>query len=131
MIKPFLKMLLLYLAIIFLRCDGHPACDNAEDEQNCKDEYLKIGKIFLLYIFLFSFFYYIYFFYYIHLAIGKIKAEATMECEDPYHNSDSTTPTVMTWATICDGKADCYKGIDELDCGFSVGQTLLIGKERV
>ena len=34
---------------------------------------------------------------------------------------------VRMWGTRCDGNIDCWKSIDEADCGWSTFQTVFVG----
>ena len=114
------------------RCDLHPHPDClfegvAEDEEDCIDEYKRKNLI---------------------------QRSANLKCTSAIHNSE-TPPikakvfnwtiddfvddvtilaagiTVQIMATICDGTRDCFKGVDELFCGFTKTKTILIGKHHI
>ena len=115
------------------RCDLHPHMDCtymndqgemiAEDEENCLQEYKQKGLI---------------------------PKTANFQCLSPIHNGNSSAilSTIYNWtvrkyvpdvtviafgsmvnieATRCDGHLECWKGIDESDCGLSTFQTLFVG----
>ena len=73
---------------------------------------------------------------------------ANMECISPIHNRKTSAikthqnvlfnplepekiidegTIVRIQGTRCDGKVDCWNGVDEEDCGFSTFKTLFIG----
>ena len=72
-----------------LHCDQHPQCDAGEDEQNCLEVYKNRGFI---------------------------SKSATFECESPYHNRQTKTPTVKVLATRCNKEKECHLGLDESNC---------------
>lgn len=37
-------------------------------------------------------------------------------CQSPHHNEESNTTTVWILAVPCDGREECYKGVDEEGC---------------
>ena len=115
------------------KCNLHPHKDCiyqndhgemiAEDEENCLEEYKRKGLI---------------------------PKTANFPCLSPIHNSNSSAilsnvynrttyiivpdvpvigfgTIVRMWGTRCDGNIDCWKGIDEADCGFSTFQSLFVG----
>ena len=118
------------------RCDLHPHPDClyeddgvwvAEDEEDCIDEYKRKNLI---------------------------QRTATLKCSSAIHNSETppikanvfnpTTEeivedatilaagiTVQIMATICDGTPECFNGVDELFCGFTKTQTILISKYHI
>ena len=114
------------------RCDLHPHKDCiynntqgqmvAEDEENCLQEYKEKSLI---------------------------PQTANFECNSTIHNSNSSAilstvynrttgwefdvtvigfgTMVRMWGTRCDGNVDCWKSLDEADCGFSTFQSLFVG----
>ena len=79
-----------------------------------------------------------------------IPQTANFECISPIHNSNSSAilstvynyatddvyynvpvivfgTMVRMWGTKCDGNIDCWKSIDEADCGWSTFQTVFVG----
>ena len=67
-----------------------------------------------------------------------VAKSANMECISPIHNSKTSAiktyqkiidegTIVRIQGTRCDGKVDCWNGVDEEDCGFSTFKTLFIG----
>ena len=115
------------------RCDLHPHKDCiynntqgqiiAEDEEDCLEDYKKKSLI---------------------------PQTANFPCISPIHNSNSSAilstvydrttyetkynvivigsgTMVRMWGTRCDGNIDCWKSIDEADCGWSTFQTVFVG----
>ena len=112
------------------RCDLHPHKDCiynntqgqmvAEDEENCLQQYKEKSLI---------------------------PQTANFECISLIHNSNSSAilstvykggynygvtvigfgTMVRMWGTRCDGNIDCWKSIDETDCGWSTFQTVFVG----
>ena len=91
---------LMYLDIN-LKCDMHPQCDNGQDELNCKETYKNRGFI---------------------------SASASYKFESIHHNKNSTTPSVMIWATPCDGIVECFEDWDEWYCDIDWIMYTAIGK---
>ena len=78
---------------------------------------------------------------------GLVAKSANVECISPIHHSNSPAiknsdpfdifadvryiikpgTIVRIQGTRCDGKVDCWNGVDEDDCGFSTFKTLFIG----
>jgi len=81
---------------------------------------------------------------------GLIDVSANLECDSPVHNKDSAAinspvfnfdtfenedntivieegTTVQIQAVKCSGISDCWKGVDESDCGFSTFETMIFG----
>ena len=82
---------------------------------------------------------------------GLIDTSANLECDSPVHNKDSAAivinstvvnfdssfeenvivieagTTVQIQAVKCSGISECWKGVDELDCGFSTFETMIFG----
>ena len=81
---------------------------------------------------------------------GLIDASANLECDSPVHNKDSAAilstgfnfdtwkyeditiviekgTTVQIQAVKCSGISECWKGVDESDCGFSTFETMIFG----
>jgi hypothetical protein len=79
-----------------------------------------------------------------------IPQTANFQCISLIHNSNSSTilstvynwttddykynvpiivfgTMVRMWGTRCDGNIDCWKSIDEADCGWSTFQTVFVG----
>jgi hypothetical protein len=83
-----------------LRCDMHPQCDKGEDEEECEAEYRRRGYL---------------------------DSSAIMRCESPHHNSKSDTPTVKIWAAPCDGREECFEGLDERGCDTGFLVNILLG----
>ena len=79
----------------------HPLCKDGEDEMQCKQEYIKKRRTY---------------------------EYANFACESPHHNIDSNTASVTIYATACDGFAECFKDIDELNCEVAIPNYILFGK---
>ena len=81
---------------------------------------------------------------------GLTDASANLECDSPVHNKDSAAilstvynfdtwnyeenaiviekgTTVQIQAVKCNGISECWKGVDEADCGFSTFETMFYG----
>ena len=115
-------MLIIYH--VFLHIDQNDQVEMiAEDEENCLEEYKKKSLI---------------------------PQTANFQCISPIHNSNSSAilstvfnfttrkseydvpvigsgTMVRMWGTRCDGNIDCWKSIDETDCGWSTFQTVFVG----
>ena len=117
-------MLIIY-HVVFLHTDQNDQVEMiAEDEENCLEEYKKKSLI---------------------------PQTANFQCISPIHNSNSSAilstvanytisghndynvtvidfgTMVRMWGTRCDGNIDCWKSIDETDCGWSTFQTVFVG----
>ena len=75
-----------------VECDLHPNCEGGEDEENC-DEAYRAKKL--------------------------VSDSALYRCDSPHHNPGTSTATVQILATRCDGREECYQGLDELYCDIA------------